>query len=131
MLYQADLSGDSPEDVLKVYFDGKLGTGEDDEESRRFAEYLLRGVARESGRVDALIRDGSDHWRLERMAAVDRNMIRLALFELFDDRDTPVAVILDEAVELAKLYGGEESGAFVNGVLDGIRQRVESGELVR
>jgi N utilization substance protein B len=65
------------------------------------------------------------------MAAVDRNVLRLALFELLDEPETPAAVILDEAVELAKFFGGEESGAFVNGVADGIRRRLASGELVR
>jgi N utilization substance protein B len=81
--------------------------------------------------LDGLIRAGSTNWRLERMAAVDRNVLRIALFELLDEPDTPAAVILDEAIELAKLFGGPESGAFVNGLADGIRRRLESGELVR
>lgn len=131
MLYQADLSGDDIEKVLASYLDGGLAEAPCDPESRPFAEHLVRGVVRSLARIDELIRAGSEHWRLERMAAVDRNVLRLALFELLDAPDTPAAVILDEAVELAKFFGGEESGAFVNGVADGIRRRLERGELVR
>lgn len=131
MLYQADLSGDDIEAVLRVYLGGALARDIPEEPGRRFAEHLLRGVLRRREELDELIRSGSAHWRLERMAAVDRNVIRLALFELLDDPTTPAAVILDEAVELAKLYGGDESGAFVNGVLDGIRQRLDQGDLKR
>ena len=65
------------------------------------------------------------------MAVVDRNVLRLALFELLDDPETPAAVILDEAVELAKEFGTEESGAFVNGVVDGIRKQLDEGRIVR
>jgi N utilization substance protein B len=134
MLYQSDVSGDSIEVVVTGFFED--GLGDSDEEplepaARRFAEQLARGVDRRKPELDAMIRAGTEHWRLERMAAVDRNVIRLALFELFDEPDTPAAVILDEAVELAKLYGGPESGAFVNGIADGIRRRLAAGELVR
>lgn len=143
MLYQSDLSGDAPESVIRSYLGGGLaladGADEDDlepadqldPEAARFAEHLLRSVRRRRDELDELIRAGSEHWRLERMAVVDRNVLRLALFELLDEPDTPAAVILDEAVELAKHYGGEESGAFVNGVADGIRRRIASGQLKR
>jgi N utilization substance protein B len=144
MLYQADLAGDTAEQAIELFFDGELmrpdAAADDDAEAeeppidaaaRRFAEHLVRGVRRRIDELDALIRAGSEHWRLERMAAVDRNVIRLALFELLDEPDTPAAVILDEAVELAKYYGGEVSGAFVNGVADGIRRRLAAGDLRR
>lgn len=134
MLYQAEVSGDSIESVITALFDGSL---QDADElalgggARRFAERIVRGVSRRREELDALIRAGSEHWRLERMAAVDRNVLRIALFEILDDPDTPAAVILDEAIEIAKLYGGPESGRFVNGVADGIRRRLESGEFRR
>ena len=67
------------------------------------------------------------HWRLERLAAVDRNIIRLALYELIYLTDTPHAVVIDEAIEIAKRFGGEESGQFVNGVLDALKSRHEAG----
>jgi N utilization substance protein B len=131
MLYQADLSEDDVGKVIRVFFENGLAPAPVDAEARRFAEHLVRGVTGEKEHIDELIRAGSEHWRLERMAAVDRNVLRLALFELLDEPETPAAVILDEAVELAKFFGGEESGAFVNGVADGIRRRLASGELVR
>ena len=131
MLYQRDLSGDGTEQVISAYLDGGLAEQALDPQARRFAEHLVRGVVRRMEELDGLIRAGSTNWRLERMAAVDRNVLRIALFELLDEPDTPAAVILDEAIEIAKLFGGPESGAFVNGLADGIRRRLESGELVR
>jgi len=131
MLYQRDLSGDGTEQVIAAFLEGGLSEEKLDLQARRFAEHLVRGVVRRMEELDGLIRAGSTNWRLERMAAVDRNVLRIALFELLDEPDTPAAVILDEAVELAKLFGGEESGAFVNGLADGIRRRIESGEMVR
>ena len=131
MLYQRDLSGDGTEQVIAAFLEGGLSEETLDPQARRFAEHLVRGVVRRMEELDGLIRAGSTNWRLERMAAVDRNVLRIALFELLDEPDTPAAVILDEAVELAKLFGGEESGAFVNGLADGIRRRIESGEMVR
>lgn len=131
MLYQADVSGDPIESVIRSYLEGGLAERPLLPAARRFAEHLVRGLMLRRDEIDELIRAGSEHWRIERMAVVDRNVLRLALFELLDDPRPPAAVILDEAVELAKLFGGEESGAFVNGVVDGIRKRLASGEIVR
>ena len=133
-LYQCDLAGGAVEDALRSVLYGTLADADElvvEEPTRRFVERLVRGVRARREELDTLISEGSEHWRLERMAAVDRNVLRLALFELLDEPETPAAVILDEAIELAKLYGGPESGAFVNGVVDGIRRRLASGELVR
>jgi len=82
---------------------------------------LVEGVAAHLEELDALIARHSEHWRLERMAAVDRNLLRLAAFELLYQPKIPPKVVINEAVELAKLYGTEDSGAFVNGILDRIR----------
>jgi N utilization substance protein B len=133
MLYQVEIATEPVERVIGLFFEGEL-TDDDpqlDAAARRFAERLVRGVASRRAELDALIARGSEHWRLERLATVDRNVIRLALFELLEETVTPPAVILDEAIELAKAYGGEESGAFVNGILDGLRRRMASGELQR
>jgi N utilization substance protein B len=91
-----------------------------DPEGREYADEALRGVADELGGVDEAIKKASTNWRIERMARVDRNVLRLGAWELRHKTDVPRAVILDEAVELAKRFGSEESGAFVNGVLDRI-----------
>lgn len=85
-----------------------------------YAHYLVEGTLARQEEIDSLIRAQAEHWRLERMPAVDRNILRMAIFELLDTEDVPKVVILDEAVELAKIYGSEQSGRFVNGMLDGL-----------
>lgn len=87
-----------------------------DPEANAYAREVARGVAKAGESLDATVRDASTNWRLERMARVDRNLMRLAAWELI--ADVPRAIVIDEAVELAKRYGTLESGAFVNGVLD-------------
>jgi len=104
---------------------------EADPEGRAYAESLVRGVASSFARVDALIRASSTNWRLERMARADRNLLRMATYELLEHEAVPRAVILDEAVELAKVFGTEESGAFVNGVLDRVAEEIGRVDLDR
>lgn len=114
MLFQIDVSGVSPEQAIQSYW-AHLGANREGEE---FANRLIRGWAAERERIDTIIRDVSQHWRLERMAKVDRNILRLATLELISLDDVPRRVTLNEAVELAKRYGSEGSAGFVNGVLD-------------
>jgi len=87
-------------------------------EAREFAMLLVAGVIRRLAEVDELIRQASLNWRIDRMAMVDRNILRLATFELMEVLETPMKVVLNEAIELSKRFGTEDSGAFVNGVLD-------------
>ena len=89
-------------------------------EVRSFAEALVRGVEEHLEVIDGVLRNHARHWSLERMAAVDRNVLRLAVYELFYLTDVPSRVVLNEAIEIAKKYGSEESGGFVNGVLDDV-----------
>ena len=114
MLFAMEAGGGSAERVIAAYWRETPG----DPEGREFADGALRGVAERLDKIDEIIRKASTNWRLERMARVDRNVLRLGAWELLHSKDVPRAVILDEAVELAKRYGSEESGAFVNGVLD-------------
>ena len=87
-----------------------------------YLQHLVRGVASHLEELDALIVRYSEHWRLERMTVVDRNLLRLAVFELlFKKGEVPPKVVLNEAVELAKCFGSDDSSAFVNGILDQIR----------
>lgn len=86
----------------------------------RYAKSLVEGTLGNLEEIDSLIRQQAEHWRLERMPAVDRNILRLAIYEFLYETDVPKLVILDEAIELAKEFGSEQSGRFVNGVLDGI-----------
>src|ERR1051325_5091723 len=116
MLFALEASNGSAGRVIASYWRETPG----DPEGREYADTVVRGVADELAAVDEVIRKASTNWRLERMARVDRNVLRLGAWELMRSRDVPRAVILDEAVELAKRFGSEESGAFVNGVLDRI-----------
>ena len=117
MLYQLDVSAEEVEWAIDVYWQ-YLGPGGDD--ATALANELVRGCAAISSTIDDRIREASKHWRLERMARVDRNILRLAIFELLERADVPRKVTLNEAVELAKRYGDENSPAFVNGLLDRI-----------
>lgn len=86
-----------------------------------FMETLVRGAAAAAPQIDARIAGKSQHWRLERMAAVDRNILRLAVYEM-KQLDTPAAVVIDEALELARQFSGDDSVSFINGVLDAVRR---------
>ena len=116
-LYQLDTSGGSTSDVLAglwAHFEPV------DDDTKAFAEQLVRGARGEQATIDELIQRTSTNWKLERMARVDRNILRLAVFEILKRADVPVKVTLNEAIELSKKYGSEESSAFVNGILDRI-----------
>ncbi len=116
MLFALDASGAPAERIIADFWRETAG----DAEGRSYADELVRGIAESLEATDALIRNASKNWRLERMTRVDRNVLRLGAWELSHRTDVPRAVILDEAVEIAKAFGTEESGAFVNGVLDRI-----------
>ena len=121
ILYAVDVSGQTAEQALAGYFEHFAEEGEE----REFAAELVRGVGTELERLDAAIRTASQNWRLERMARVDRNILRLATYELLHVASVPRRVSLNEAIELGKRYGAEDSAAFVNGILDRIASGVE------
>jgi transcription antitermination protein NusB len=116
MLYAIDSTGLAVEQVITNFWREAPG----DPEGRAYADELVRGVVTDMASTDALIEAASDNWRLSRMSRVDRNVLRIGAWELYRRHEVPRAVILDEAVETAKRFGNEESGAFVNGVLDRI-----------
>jgi N utilization substance protein B len=120
MLYQMDVCGLEAADIVRLFWKHLGVEAERDE----FADQLVVGFAQLRDEIDAKIRSVSKHWRLERMSRVDRNIIRLAAYELMSANDIPRRVTLNEAVELAKRFGNEESPAFVNGVLDRIADEV-------
>lgn len=95
---------------------------------RQFADVLIRGTLEHLEEIDEELATQTAHWRLERLAAVDRNILRLAMYELLFHADIPHAVVIDEAIEIAKKYGASESARFVNGVLDGfVKRRTKVG----
>lgn len=122
VLYQIDLSGVDPLRALELYW----RTLASDRDGEDFTNLLIRGWAEQRDAVDERIRSVSEHWRLERMARVDRNILRLATYELLAVSDIPPRVTINEAVELAKRYGAEGSAGFVNGVLDRIASDLAS-----
>ena len=107
--------------------EGLGGARPADLDERGFAERLVLGVQRRRPEIDQLIEGASVNWRLSRMPVVDRNILRLAAFELLDCRDVPASVSINEAVELAKRYGDKDSRAFVNGILDRIAAETGRG----
>jgi len=95
-----------------------------------YAQALVRGTLDHRQQIDDMIRGQADNWRLERMPAVDRNILRLAVYEMLFEMDIPKLVVVDEAIELAKKFGSEQSGRFVNGLLDGLlKQHTFPGSL--
>ena len=101
---------------------------EEPEEVRRFAERLVLGTIALVEPIDEIVAAQAANWRLDRMGMVDRNILRLGTYEILREPDTPAAVAIDEAIELAKRFSGDDAGHFVNGILDGIRRRAEAGE---
>ncbi len=122
LLYQRELAGGEVETLAASSADLQ----EVPVAAREFACVLLRGVLAHLGEIDSELQGQADNWRIERMAAVDRNILRLAMFELLHEPDTPASVVIDEAIELAKRYGSERSSQFVNGVLDAFAHRVRA-----
>jgi N utilization substance protein B len=124
MLYQLDLGGSPLPQVFKSFdfaaFDAGQRRQPKAEQAFAYAQELVRGTLENREAIDELIRGQADNWRLERMPAVDRNILRLAVYEMLHERDVPKLVVVDEAIELAKKYGSEHSGKFVNGLLDGL-----------
>lgn len=146
MLYQADQAGSPASAVVRAFnvqeflverqraesADGEatpapVRLSEDDLRTGRdafeHASALVQGTRERLEEIDGLIRAQAENWRLERMPPVDRNILRLAVYELLHEPDVPQLVVVDEAVELAKRFGSEQSGRFVNGLLDGLIKR--------
>lgn len=124
-LYQMEMSALRPEDALETAWTAEPEDPPPEPEARQFALELVHGVIAHREEIDGLIEQHSHNWRLDRMARVDRNVLRLAVFELKWRPDIPKKVTLNEAVELGKAFGTEASSAFVNGLLDRIALDVE------
>ena len=118
MLFQADMSGQTPDDVRRTFWAER---SEVDRDTRGFADDLFRIATERAKEIDPLIERHAEHWRMERMPVVDRNILRLAVYEI-SHGGTPAAVAIDEALELARKFSNEESVQFVNGVLDAIHR---------
>lgn len=127
-LYRMELTGDGSAagwEELWQHFETTT-------EARRFAGELVRGVIEEREALDELVARALEHWSVARLSRVDLNVLRVGAFELRHPGEVPTAVVLDEAIEIARRFGGEEAGQFVNGVLDrvaellGVRERART-----
>lgn len=126
LLYEMEMKAADPKLVLDLYRKRKGSEGREElsEESVKFATDLLDGIYRNKNEIDVLIERHSLHWKMARMAVVDRNILRLAVYELLYLHDVPTSVALNEAIEIAKKFGTEDSGAFINGILDKVAKEV-------
>ncbi|MBI1911191.1 MAG: transcription antitermination factor NusB [Deltaproteobacteria bacterium] len=121
VLYRVDIADIS----LGEGFEAEMEELAPGTEARRYCEVLVHGVLDNRRKLDSTIERYSENWTIERMAVVDRNVLRVAVYELQYCKDIPYKVIIDEAVELAKRFGSDESGAFINGILDKIRKDID------
>jgi len=121
MLYALEMQDDGAADAARPVFDMYSRRFEKSVED--YALHLVHGVVAHQRELDQAIRDQAYNWDFERITPVDRQIMRVALFELLHDRDTPAAVCINEAIDIAKLYSTSESGHFINGILDAIRKQ--------
>ena len=119
MLYQLDIRRSKPADILETFWQQL----EEPEDVKEFANRLFEGTAAHMPEIDPLIAGQADNWEMKRMAVIDRNVLRLGVFELLHMEEAPPKVCINEAIELAKRFGDEESGKFINGILDAIHKK--------
>jgi len=119
MLFQFDMAGNPPDTIVATFEDLQKSKPN----TREFAVKIFRGTVDHLTEIDDMIQQQADNWRLSRMAVVDRNIIRMSIYEFMHETDTPKLVIIDEAIEIAKKFGTQKSSQFINGILDGILKR--------
>ena len=113
VLFQLEGTDDDPEEVLR-YHASESGASDD---ITNFARQLVRGVLDNRERLDAILSEASEHWKLDQMAKVDRVILRIAVYEIAIDRKVPTKAAINESIELAKTFSGDDAGRFVNGIL--------------
>jgi N utilization substance protein B len=123
MLFENDLTGAPPEEMFLHFQEWRHAA----ESTRDYARRLVVGTLEHRPEIDGLITRQADNWRLERMPAVDRNILRMALYEIRHEPDTPPPVVIDEALEIAKRFSTPRSSQFINGILDGVLKGAPAG----
>jgi len=119
ILYAVDITKDDPEDCVRRFWEGNE---ESSGEVKKFAAGLVLGVSDNKKEIDEMIAKYATNWQLDRMAVIDRNVLRFAAYELLYAKDIPPKVSINEAIDIAKKFGGPDSGKFVNGILDKINK---------
>lgn len=117
ILFQLDIRKEKPSAVVLKHLWAEYRP---DDEVKAFAEEIIKGTYKHLSEINSLIHQCAKNWTLDRMAVVDRNVIRMAVYEILFRMDIPTSVTINEAIEIAKKYGTEESASFVNGILDSV-----------
>ncbi len=125
MLYQSEIGRAGVPETILTFWPASDPGGEIDEDLRTFANRLVKDTSGRVEEIDRLIGAHAHNWRIERMAVIDRLVLRLAIAELLTDPGTPAKVVINEAIELARTFSGDESVPFVNGVLDAVRKELD------
>ena len=125
MLYQVEIGRTSAHEAIVTYWPAQDRVDDVPESLREFANSLVRGTMERLPEIDGMIAAHAQNWRIERMVVIDRIVLRLCVYELLAERDTPPRVVINEGIELARTYSGEEAVAFVNGVLDSVRKELK------
>ena len=123
MLFQYDMSANAPEQIIATFEELQKSKPN----TREFATRILHGTVNHIAEIDDMIQNQAENWRISRMSTVDRNIIRMSIYEFLHETDTPKLVIIDEAIEIAKRFGTQKSPQFINGILDGILKRYNLG----
>ena len=125
ILFQWDARKEPIENAIAAFYEGLYSEQSETEPERdEFVDRLVKGVAENITEIDRRLKQHAEHWRIERMPAVDRTVLRLAIYEMMA-MGTPPAVAIDEAIELARRFSGEESVQFINGVLDAAKREIQ------
>jgi transcription antitermination protein NusB len=124
MLYQCEVGRAGPLESITSYWPSRDTDGDVPERLREFANSVVRGTLDRREEIDALLGAHAQNWRVERMAVIDRIVLRMAVYEMLAEAETPSKVIINEAIELARSFSGDEAVGFVNGVLDAVRKEL-------
>jgi len=120
ILFQLEFGSESLEEVLRDFWQHQKVASE----VKDYGEYLVRGINQHKQEIDDIIQQASKNWRLERMAVVDRNVLRIAVYEMMIEKNLASPIIINEAIEIARKFSGQEAAIFINGLLDSINRRL-------
>jgi N utilization substance protein B len=120
ILYRLEFDNRPLEETIDQYWENKRAN----KATREYSTWLVSGIISHQKTIDTFIQEASEHWRISRMALIDRNIIRIAVFELLYEENIAPAIIINEAIEIAKMYSGNEAATFVNGILDAVRKNL-------
>ena len=120
ILFQLEFDDSTLEKTLNEHWKNKKVH----KEIQEYSNWLAKGIVTHQEKIDNIIQSTSEHWRISRMALIDRNILRMAVFELLYEESIAPAVVINEAIEVAKKYSGEKASTFINGILDAVRKNL-------